>query len=90
MFIIGIPLATLGAISLGPTWLALPLVGMAVAAVTVTVNRLAGRLDQRVCWTCGHDLREREAHDNGIVCPECGSLNQHNPAMTDDERDHAA
>lgn len=77
VFVIGIPLAAFGAMSLGPGWLALPIVGMAVAAVTVSVNKLAQRLAHPVCWTCGHDLSSLTPHDLGVVCPECGSLNQH-------------
>lgn len=79
VFVIGIPLAAVGAISLGPTWLALPLLGVAVAAVTMTVSRLTERLDAHTCWTCGHDLAGEPPHEHGIVCPDCGSLNQHNP-----------
>lgn len=77
VFVIGIPLAAFGAMSLGPGWLALPIVGMAVAAVTVSVNKLAQRLAHPVCWTCGHDLASLDPNDFGVVCPECGSLNQH-------------
>lgn len=79
VFVIGIPLAAFGAISLGPAWLAVPLLGVAVAAVTMTVSRLTERLDARTCWTCGRDLAGEPPHEHGIVCPDCGSLNQHNP-----------
>lgn len=80
VFVIGIPLAAVGAISLGPTWLALPLLGVAVAAVTMTVSRLTERLGAQTCWTCGHDLAHEPPHEHGIVCPDCGALNQHNPS----------
>lgn len=79
VFVIGIPLAAFGAISLGPAWITLPIVGMAFAAVTVSVNKLTQRLAQQVCWTCGSDLTGLPAHEHGIACPSCGSLNQHNP-----------
>jgi len=101
VFVIGIPLAAFGAMSLGPAWLALPIVGMAVAAVTVSVNKLAQRLAHPVCWTCGHDLDGHTPHDLGVVCPVCGALNQHSLSNAivlaslpededDDEGDHSA
>lgn len=95
VFVIGVPLAAAGAISVGPAWLALPLVGVAVAAVTVTLNKVASRLDQRVCWTCGTDLSGVPEAEQGVACPMCGSLHQHNPTrlanaeqpVSDDESD---
>lgn len=80
VFVIGVPLATFGAISFGPAWLALPLVGVAVAAVTMTMTRLSERLSVQTCWTCGRDLAEEPSHEHGIMCPDCGSLNQYNPS----------
>lgn len=81
VFVIGIPLAAWGAISIGPAWLALPLVGMAVACVTVSVNRLTQRMTAHTCLTCGGDLSGITPHEHGIACPACGALNQHNPAL---------
>lgn len=78
VFVIGIPLAIFGAISIGPAWLTLPLVGVAFAAVTMTVSRLTNRLDESICWTCGTSLVNVPANEHGKVCPECGSLNQQN------------
>ncbi len=79
MLVIAIMLAAVGAISIGPGWLALPLVGMAVAAVTVAVTRMTGRLSQSVCLTCGEDLRDRGEGEHGLICPACGSVNQQGP-----------
>jgi hypothetical protein len=76
VFVIGVPLAVLGVISVSPAWMTLPLVGVAVAAITVTVNKIGHRLTQPTCWTCGHDLRNEEPAEQGIVCPSCGALNQ--------------
>jgi hypothetical protein len=84
VFVIGIPLAMFGAIAIGPAWMTLPLVGVAVAAVTVSVNRLTQRLGQSVCWTCGESLAEVGAGEHGKVCPGCGALNQHRPAERGD------
>lgn len=76
VFVLGVPLAVIGMISISPAWLTLPLVGVAVAAVTVTVNAAGQKLAQRTCWTCGSDLRNEPPSEHGIACPKCGSLNQ--------------
>ena len=73
---IAVPLAVLSAISFSPAWLTLPLVGVAVAAVTVTVSRIGQLLIEPTCWTCGHDLSAEPDTEHGVVCPECGSLSQ--------------
>ena len=77
--IVGIPLAVFGVVSIGPGWLTLPLVGVAFAAVTVTVNKVTSRLAVEHCWTCGTSLKTEPAGEQGKVCPSCGSLNQFNP-----------
>ena len=77
--IVGVPLALLGAISIGPGWMTLPLVGMAIAAVTMTENKTTNRLIAELSWTCGTSLRDQPAGEQGVVCPSCGSLNQFNP-----------
>ncbi|MDX2115103.1 MAG: hypothetical protein SFZ24_05705 [Planctomycetota bacterium] len=81
VFVIGIPLAAFGAISLGPAWMALPIVGVAVAAMTMTVSKLTQRLGEGVCLTCGQSIRDIPPLEHGVVCPSCGSLNQHRPGM---------
>jgi len=76
-FIIGAPLAVFGAVSLGPTWLALPVAGVAFIALSRTVNKTALRLAQRpACWTCGSDLSGRAVGAHGVDCPRCGTLNE--------------
>lgn len=77
VMVIGIPLAAFGVISLSPAWLMLPLVGVAVASLTMTVNKLTHRLGAHTCLTCGGDLANLAAYEHGIVCPTCGALNQH-------------
>ncbi len=79
VFVIGVPLAAFGAITLGPAWLTLPIVGVAVAIVTVSVNKLTQRLSESVCFTCGQGLRDVPPGEHGKVCPGCGSPNQHRP-----------
>ena len=78
VYIIGIPLAVAGVVSIGPAWIVLPLVGVAFAAVTMSVNHLAGRMSRPTCFTCGHDLTGEPEGVHGVVCPDCGSLHQHN------------
>lgn len=87
VFVIGVPLAVAGMISISPAWLTVPLVGVAVAAVTMTVNKVGQRLTQPTCWTCGHDLASEEPAEQGIVCPACGALNQFYVARTKPNND---
>lgn len=80
--VLAVPLAIFTAISLSPGWLvALPIVGVAVAAATVAVQKCATRLGMSKCWTCGEDLANEEPGEHGIVCPACGSLHQFNPSL---------
>lgn len=84
VLVIGLPLAIMGVVSVGPAWLALPLVGMTVAAITMTIGRVTSKLGDHVCWTCGHDLKDEPQGVHGVACPGCGSLNQHNPLWRND------
>lgn len=68
-------LAVWGAIALSPGWALLPIVGVAFAAVTMTVNKLTHRLGHTTCWTCGQDISGEDDSPHGRVCPSCGSLN---------------
>lgn len=82
--IVGLPLAVMGVVSIGPGWLALPLVGMAFAAATMTLSRLTSKLGEHTCWTCGEDLSGQPQGVHGVACHKCGSLNQHNPVWKND------
>ncbi len=86
LIVVTILLAVFSAISVGPGWLALPLAGIAVAAVTMTLNRTAGRLSHRICLTCGGDLRGTASGEYGLICPDCGSVNQPGPRIDDGAR----
>ncbi len=80
--VLAIPLAIFTAISFSPGWLvALPIVGVVVAAATVAVQKSGTRLSMSKCWTCGEDLAREEPGEHGIVCPSCGSLYQLNPRL---------
>ncbi|MGP1346863.1 MAG: hypothetical protein ACTS3F_09400 [Phycisphaerales bacterium] len=79
-YTIAIPLAAWGAIALTPAWAALPIVGVAVAAVTMTVNKMTQRLGRVTCWTCGADLSGSPEFVVGVICDACGAVNQHRPA----------
>lgn len=72
---LGIAVFTLGVISLTtiPAW---PIVGVAVACVAVGLNRIAARLDQPVCLTCGTDISALPTGHHGRVCPTCGAVDQ--------------
>lgn len=77
--LLGLVLAALATISLTaiPAW---PVVGVAVAAAYVGVNRIMARITPSSCPSCGHNLQGLGASANGIVCPECGSVGLGRPA----------
>ncbi len=56
----------------GMPWV--PVVGVAIAAAAVSVSKLTLRLAGPVCLSCGHDLSNEPASDQGIACPACGSI----------------
>lgn len=74
-FAVGISLAALGLISLTtlPAW---PVVGVAVAAVAFTINRVAQRLSSPTCYACGGSLANAPEGEHGAICPSCGSVHQ--------------
>ncbi|MEM9083282.1 MAG: hypothetical protein AAGB34_06770 [Planctomycetota bacterium] len=74
--VVGIPAAAvIVAITLSPpSWL---IVGATVAAVTVGVNHATRNLAVHRCYSCGSSIENEEPCEAGIICPSCGSLNQH-------------
>lgn len=89
VFIIGVPLAAFGAIAIGPSWLALPVIGAAFYAVAMGVNKASQRL-QSSCWTCGQSLVDEPGCEHGVACPSCGSLNPSIALVRLDEPDDDA
>jgi predicted RNA-binding Zn-ribbon protein involved in translation (DUF1610 family) len=57
----------------GVPWL--PVVGVGVAALVVSINKLAHRLDRPHCLACGHSLENQPTGAHGIACPDCGAIN---------------
>ncbi len=76
-WVIAIGLAAIGAISIFaiPTLAAL---SVAVAVAAVAINQLGHRLtlSQPTCFGCGGDLTGRKPGTYGVVCSECGTVNQ--------------
>jgi predicted RNA-binding Zn-ribbon protein involved in translation (DUF1610 family) len=74
-FVLGVALAAFGVISLAsvPAW---PVVGVAVAALAVGLNKMTARMVHPICWGCGGDLKGQAAGQYGVACPKCGSVNQ--------------
>jgi hypothetical protein len=76
----------------------LPVVGVALAATAVSVNKVAGSLGRQTCIHCGHSLADVPATANGLPCPACGGLTMvyQRPtpgsakARSDDDWKHAA
>jgi hypothetical protein len=58
----------------GAAWV--PVVGVAVVAAVVAVNRVGHRLTQPICYNCGQNLSGIAAGEHGILCPACGALHQ--------------
>lgn len=73
---VAIALMAWGAITFAalPVW---PVVGVAVAALAVGVNSITARMREAVCLECGGPLKGRPAGEYGVICPGCGSLNEH-------------
>lgn len=67
-------LAVIGAVSIAslPVW---PVLGVAVTAAVLVVNRVTSRLSDGVCWECGGTIEGRPAGEYGVECPGCGALN---------------
>lgn len=54
-----------------PAW---PVVGVAVAAAVLMMNRTASKLADHTCLGCGRDIAELPIGEHGKVCPECGAI----------------
>jgi len=78
VWILGIALATTAMVLLtSVSWV--PVVGVAVAAAAMSINKVASRLSKPTCWSCGHDLSAQPVNNWGAACPTCGALNQPRP-----------
>lgn len=73
--LLGTALATIATASLTalPVW---PVVGVAVAAVALGVNKITARLRQPTCWGCGGDISREPKGGYGTICPDCGSITE--------------
>src|SRR5438128_19078 len=74
-WLLGTGLAAFGAVALA-SWPVWPVVGVAVAAAVVGINRIAGPLKDPICRTCGASLAGEPIGAYGAACPGCGSVNQ--------------
>ncbi len=75
-------LAAIGVIAWStlPAW---PVIGISVAVVAVALNRVAVRLNEPVCWSCGGGMKNQPIGQHGSICPSCGAVNQ--PLLHSDE-----
>ena len=85
VFAIGVPLAAATTIAMAPSWIALPIVGVAMYTLAVGVKKATGRLHESVCWTCGTSLAGRPGGAHGVECPGCGTLNAPADELEPDE-----
>lgn len=68
---------------IGGGWI--PVVGTALAAAGLAVNRITARLDKPRCHNCGLDMTDQMITAYGAPCPRCGALNmpgRNTPART--------
>jgi predicted RNA-binding Zn-ribbon protein involved in translation (DUF1610 family) len=74
LWVVGIATATTAAIVLtSVSWV--PLLGVAMAAVAMSLNSVGAKLSKPTCMTCGEDLSGRPVAEQGVPCPKCGGLN---------------
>lgn len=66
---------------------ALPVVGVAVITVAAVVHRVTARLSVPTCAGCGKNLTGVPGGAVGVICPDCGSINQ--PLLMSSDRRHA-
>lgn len=69
---IGLAAGALVSLELLPLW---PVVGIAIAAVAVVVDRVTTRLAVPTCLSCGVDLSGQPAGEHGVACHQCGAIN---------------
>ncbi|MCK6476948.1 MAG: hypothetical protein L6Q35_08970 [Phycisphaerales bacterium] len=87
-WLVAIILAAVGAISFFAIP-AIPALSVAVAVIAVALNQIGHRLTQPTCYGCGGDLSGRPPGQYGVVCSECGTINQVAPgasSVSDDRR----
>lgn len=58
------------------SWPVLPVVGVAVAGLTLAVNYMTSRLGAVTCYGCGVDLSHEPAGEHGVTCPACGAISR--------------
>lgn len=55
----------------------LPALGVAIITAAAVVNTMASRLAMPTCSGCGNDLSQAPAGTHGVICYDCGTINQH-------------
>lgn len=58
---------------IGAPWL--PVVGVAMAALAVSVSNLTKGLAEPRCLSCGMGLENEPKGVHGVICPSCGAVN---------------
>ncbi len=77
-WVLGIALCTAATVIMtGVAWM--PMVGAAVVAAAVSINRVASKLSKPVCYGCGRDLSGQPMAHLGVLCPGCGAIHQPRP-----------
>ncbi len=73
--LLAVALTCMAVLSVGVGWFSIPVVGAALWAVVVTVNRATSKASI-TCWSCGTRLDPEQLATGNIACPKCGTLRQ--------------
>lgn len=74
--VLGLVLAALAVVG----WMsvpALPALGVALVTAAAVVHTMSSKLSLPTCAGCGKDLTGKGAGAYGVICPDCGTINQH-------------
>jgi predicted RNA-binding Zn-ribbon protein involved in translation (DUF1610 family) len=55
----------------------LPALGVALVTAAALVHTMSSRLSLPTCAGCGKDLTGNSPGAYGVICPDCGTINQH-------------
>lgn len=73
--LLAVALTCMAVLSAGVGWFSIPVVGAALWAVVVTVNRATLKASI-TCWSCGTRLDPEHLAAGDLACPSCGTLRQ--------------
>ncbi|HEB61193.1 MAG TPA: hypothetical protein ENJ06_05145, partial [Phycisphaeraceae bacterium] len=70
--LLAVTIGCVAVLSAGVGWFSIPVVGAALWAVVVTVNK-ASEKAATTCWSCGQKLDSEQVAAGNVICPNCGT-----------------